>query len=118
MTDQVVMELGRVGKVGNWVVEIYLKDHNPPRFHFGPISIELRPNPPKNVTELRGYVFQKDRNKVTDAILSDLLKFLLSPHELNPDMTAYRVLQVAWTLFTEGIEGVVSEMFEISGCNK
>lgn len=130
MAEQVLMEMGRVGKVGGWAIEIYSNDHNPPHFHFGPISVELRPNPPKNITELRGYVFQKDRNKVTDAILSDLLKFLLSPHKRNPDMTAYRVLQVGWTLFddvrdlpstpilNEEIDGVVSEMLEIAGCNK
>ena len=45
-------------------------------------------------------------------------------------MTAYRVLQVGWTLFddvrdlpstpilNEEIDGVVSEMLEIAGCNK
>lgn len=129
MSEQLLLEMGRVGKVSGWCVEIYSNGHNPPHFHFGPIHIGLCNKTPKNITELRSLVFEKDRSKVSDAMLSGLLRFLNSPYHNLPKVSNYEMLQAFWKSFEElrtdvstlnetEDETMIQEMLEVVGCNE
>lgn len=123
------MEIARMGVIDGWAIDIYSIDNNPLHFHFGPIHIGLCNKTPKNITELRSLVFEKDRSNVSDAMLSGLLRFLNAPYHNLPKVTNYEMLQAFWKSFEElrtdvstlnetEDETMIQEMLEVAGCNE
>ena len=123
---KILLEMSRVGMIDGWAIEIYSDDHNPPHFHFGPIKIGIPDDLPKNVNELRSFVFASDQAKVTNAQLAKLLKMLGSINKRKT--TVLTAIQNVWDSFdmlrpknntlNEDEETTISELLEISGCNK
>lgn len=123
---ELLLEMSRVGMIDGWAIEIYSDDHNPPHFHFGPIKIGIPDDLPKNVNELRSFVFETDQAKVTNVQLAKLLKMLGSVNKRKT--TVLTAIQNVWDSFdilrpsggvlNEEVDEAISEMLEVAGCNE
>lgn len=124
--SELLLEMSRVGMIDGWAIDIYSGDHNPPHFHFGPIRVCIPTVAPKNVTEMRTYVFKNDQAKVSDKQLAKLVTMLQGKTSFGIDMIPF--MRQLWKSFddlrpknntlNEDEEETIGELLEIAGCNK
>lgn len=124
--SELLFEMSRVGVIDGWSIDIYSDDHNPPHFHFGPIRVCIPTVAPKNVTEMRAYVFKNDQAKVSDKQLSKLVMLLQGKTSLGIETLLF--MRQLWLSFdaqrpkantlNEDEDTTISELLEMAGCNK
>lgn len=123
---ELLLEMSRMGSIDGWTIDIYSNDHEPPHFHFGPVSIGIPDDLPKSVSELRSYVFKKDQTKVTDIQLGKLLKLLGKVNKRKTTVLtaiqnvwdSFDILRPSGAVLNEEVDEAISEMLEVAGCNE
>ena len=123
---ELLLEMSRIGVIDGWSIDMYSNDHNPPHFHFGPVRVAIPDAVPKNVTELRQYVFKNEQSKVSDKQLTNLLKMLQGKTSHGGEMLTF--MKDLWSTFdilrpksntlNEEVDEAISEMLEVAGCNE
>ena len=96
---ELLLEMSRVGMIDGWAIDVYSNDHEPPHFHFGPIRVGIPTVAPKNVTEMRRYVFKNDQAKVSDKQLAKLVTMLQGKTSLGIETLLF--IRQLWISFDE-----------------